>query len=606
MGGILDKIFIDPSTLEGQPGGVVKILFLMVVYAFVLFKASNLISDGSELLLLIPSVAGIVGSVVLPILGAVPDGMIVLFSGLGPREEAQEQLSVGVGALAGSTIMLLTIPWFCTLLAGRVSLDEHGVGAYRRKDKLVAPRWSLLRTGINVKPGLRVSALIMIVTALSYLLIQGPAFSYARRAANDDNGTSASSTSSNSSNENGNDDSSEVRREHWWALAGLLVSVAMFVGYLVYQVVTANRESNKDRIAQAQHDAVCRSLVSVSAVFAEQLFADDVKPSERSALLQRKETNARFDALMREFFNRHDVDGNGVVDTTEMRGLLAALGEHPSKEEFAHLMEQMDTNHDGVIQYDEFYASMKAYIKHLFDKDNGLAVPITVVVPDDTPAVLPPASETASTTSTTTARVGAKPINDDDVKKEDGEEEEEEEEEEQEEVPDDLTHLPPKKQRLRIVLRSCWMMGLGVVLVILFSDPMVDVFSSLGHELGIDSFYIAFTLAPLASNASELIAAINYARKKTVRTATIGCESLIGAACMNNTFCLAIFLLLIFARGLAWRFSAETLAILVVELAMLGFAVQRTQRLLYGFIILLLYPLSIGFVVFLEKVVHWN
>ena len=321
----------------------------------------------------------------------------------------------------------------------------------------------------------------------------------------------------------------------------------------MYQVVTANRESNKDRIAQAQHDAVCRSLVSVSAVFAEQLFADDVKPSERSALLQRKETNARFDALIREFFNRHDVDGNGVVDTTEMRGLLAALGEHPSKEEFAHLMEQMDT-----------------------------------------------------TTSTTTARMGAKPINDDDVKKEDGEEEEEEEEEEQEEVPDDLTHLPPKKQRLRIVLRSCWMMGLGVVLVILFSDPMVDVFSSLGHELGIDSFYIAFTLAPLASNASELIAAINYARKKTVRTATIGCESLIGAACMNNTFCLAIFLLLIFARGLAWRFSAETLAILVVELAMLGFAVQRTQRLLYGFIILLLYPLSIGFVVFLEKVVHWN
>ena len=596
MGGILDKIFIDPSTLEHQPGGVVKILFLMVVYAFVLFKASNLISDGSELLLLIPSVAGIVGSVVLPILGAVPDGMIVLFSGLGPREEAQEQLSVGVGALAGSTIMLLTIPWFCTLLAGRVTLDEHGVGAYRKKDKLVAPRWSLLRTGINVKPGLRVSALIMIVTALSYLLIQGPAFSYSRR-----NGGGAS-TNSSSSGSGGGDDSSEVRSEHWWALAGLLVSVAMFVGYLVYQVVTANRESNKDRIAQVQHDAVSRSLVSVSAVFAEQLFADDVKPSERSALLLRKETNARFDALMREFFNRHDLDGNGVVDATEMRSLLADLGEHPTKEEFAHLMEQMDTNRDGVIQYDEFYSSMKAYIKHLFDKDNGLAVPITVVVPDDTPA--------SATTTTTTMVVnassgagsqgGAGEGND-------GEEvEEDEEEEEEEEVPDDLTHLPPKKQRMRIVLRSCWMMGLGVVLVILFSDPMVDVFSSLGNVLGIDSFYIAFTLAPLASNASELIAAINYARKKTVRTATIGCESLIGAACMNNTFCLAIFLLLIFTRGLAWRFSAETLSILVVELAMLGFAVQRTQRLLYGFIILLLYPLSIGFVVFLEKVVHWN
>lgn len=68
-----------------------------------------MISDGSELLLLVPAVAGIVGSVVLPVLGAVPDGAIVLFSGMG--DDAQEELSVGVGALAGSTIMLLTIPW---------------------------------------------------------------------------------------------------------------------------------------------------------------------------------------------------------------------------------------------------------------------------------------------------------------------------------------------------------------------------------------------------------------------------------------------------------------------------------------------------------------
>jgi len=181
------------------------------------------------------------------------------------------------------------------------------------------------------------------------------------------------------------------------------------------------------------------------------------------------------------------------------------------------------------------------------------------------------------------------------------EEAEEEDEDEEEEVPDDLTHLSPKQQRIRIVLRSCWMMGLGVLLVVIFSDPMVDVFSSLGDIIGVDSFYIAFILGPIASNASELIAAINYSRKKTVRTATIGCESLIGAACMNNTFCLMIFLILIFVNRLKWRFSAETISILVVELAMLGFAVQRTQRLIYGFGIILLYPLSIALVAILEN-----
>ena len=64
-----------------------------------------------------PSLAGIVGSVVLPILGAVPDGAIMLFSGLGP--DAQEQMQVGVGALAGSTIMLLTVPWGGCIFAVR-------------------------------------------------------------------------------------------------------------------------------------------------------------------------------------------------------------------------------------------------------------------------------------------------------------------------------------------------------------------------------------------------------------------------------------------------------------------------------------------------------
>jgi len=593
MGGILDKILISPSSLKNEEGGVFKILFLMLVYGFILFKASNLISDGSELLLLIPSVAGIVGSVVLPILGAVPDGMIVLFSGLG--DDAANQLSVGIGALAGSTIMLLTIPWFFSLLAGRVSLDSDGTGYYKKKEKLVAPKWSLLHTGTNVKPGLRYSAFMMIITSISYLLIQGPAFKYSGRT-NEESDSSESDTVT----------SSEVQSEHWWALAGFISSLVLFIVYLVYQVKTANSESKKDKIAQVQHDAVCKSLMSVSAVFAEQLFSKEDHPDERSELMMQGTVKARFDSLLREFFNRHDLDGNGVVDATEMKGLLADLGEYPTKEEFDTLMNQMDANHDGTIQYSEFHDSMKSYIKHLYDKDNGLAQPFSVVVPD----------EGSTTTTTGETALAKRSVNatssemknaadDEEVVEEEGDEEEEEEE-----VPDDLTHLPPSKQRMRIVLRSCWMMGLGVLLVIVFSDPMVDVFSSLGNIAGISPFYVAFVLGPIASNASELIAAINYARKKTIRTATIGCESLVGAACMNNTFCLMIFMILIFVRGipehLAWRYSAETLSILVVELAMLGFAVQRTQRLLYGIFIILLYPLSIGFVVFLEKVVHWN
>jgi hypothetical protein len=49
----------------------------------------------------------------------VPDGAIVLFAGMAPANVVQKQLAVGVGTLAGSTIMLLTLPWFLSILAGR-------------------------------------------------------------------------------------------------------------------------------------------------------------------------------------------------------------------------------------------------------------------------------------------------------------------------------------------------------------------------------------------------------------------------------------------------------------------------------------------------------
>jgi Ca2+/Na+ antiporter len=104
-------------------------LWLFFSYGFVLYKASDMISEGSELLLLVPSMAGLVGGVVLPLLGAVPDGAIILFSGLGDLETAQETLSVGVGALAGSTIMLLTIPFALSVYGGRVDL----IGTHRDK-----------------------------------------------------------------------------------------------------------------------------------------------------------------------------------------------------------------------------------------------------------------------------------------------------------------------------------------------------------------------------------------------------------------------------------------------------------------------------------------
>ena len=47
---------------------------------------------------------------------------------------------------------------------------------------------------------------------------------------------------------------------------------------------------------------------------------------------------------------------------------------------------------------------------------------------------------------------------------------------------------------------------------------------------------------------------------------------------MNNTFCLGIFLALIYMRGMKWTFSAETISIVVVQLIIV--AVSQAPHLL--------------------------
>ncbi len=150
------------------------------------------------------------------------------------------------------------------------------------------------------------------------------------------------------------------------------------------------------------------------------------------------------------------------------------------------------------------------------------------------------------------------------------------------------------------VRRAAYMMTVGLTLILVFSDPMVDVMSNTGARLGVPPFYVSFILAPLASNASELIASLNYAAKKTKKTITVSLAALEGAACMNNTFCLAIFMALVYFKSLAWKFSAETLAILIVEGLVACIAMCATQKVYHALLALTLFPLSLVFVATLE------
>ena len=74
---------------------------------------------------------------------------------------------------------------------------------------------------------------------------------------------------------------------------------------------------------------------------------------------------------------------------------------------------------------------------------------------------------------------------------------------------------------------------------------------------------------------------------------------------MNNTFVLAIFMLIIFFKQLTWTYFAETASILFVILSVGLMALKKTHTVLDGYLILSLYPISLLLVAALEAM-GWN
>ena len=51
-------------------------------------------------------------------------------------------------------------------------------------------------------------------------------------------------------------------------------------------------------------------------------------------------------------------------------------------------------------------------------------------------------------------------------------------------MPDEIQELPGDQLKAAIIRRSCTQMFIGTLVVLVFSDPMVDVLSTLGDRLG--------------------------------------------------------------------------------------------------------------------------
>lgn len=606
--------FPDPSQLAGT-----RLFWPTISYGYMLYWASELISDGSELLLLIPSFAGIVGSIVLPVLGAVPDGMMVLFSGIGPLDVAQDQVAVGVGALAGSTIMLLCIPWFLCVLGGRVDIDEKdGSCLYGKRPKLTYDAWGGWgKSGIEPSDKVKVNAYLMLGTSVTYLVIQLPALYV------DDQVLITPDTIQG--------ELGQVRREsryeNTYAAVGCCMCVVFWLGYLVLMfkagqapeenvlpeapaadspeasqsglgnVVVSTKSlgmSQGSLLPPRNRNYTSESILALAQENTLQLYLDDFRKSnveelkgsmpqrspKEKGLIQKVELDHNLMSVLRGLFKKYAcrIDDDRLLDSREFETLFEEMKLGYAKEEIDDLFNRADINGDKHVNFQEF---LVCFVNLAATPPSNAAKSISrnYSIGNSQPSKIMEESGNASDEMCG----GSNDDSDDDDDNE-------------------FKDLPPDEMRRAVLMKSFWKMGLGTLIILIFSNPAVDVLAAIGNDLNVNPFYVSFILAPLASNASELVSSYNYAKKKTRNTITISLNTLEGAAVMNNTFCLGIFLGLVYYQGLAWKFTAETISILVVEaLVFVYITVKKVQTVNDAFLVLALYPLSLGVVYVLEN-----
>lgn len=583
----LSDLFIDPTTLPDGGYGFVQLLFLLIGYCFILFKSSKMIADGSEMLLLIAS-PGIV-ALVLSVLGAVPDGAIVLMSGLGP--DAQEQLNVGIGTLAGSTIMLLTLPYAACIWLGRVDIEPTtGKPAYSKEQKLTLGlgwRHDYLHTGVQVAKDVPVNAKLLMLSALTYLLINSPAWAV---------------PSGNSGAAKG------------CAIAGLVLSVLAFLAYCFYQVYSASAEAAQQaRVQAARKLAVSKQVISVAGLLHLQ-HAQGGDIAEDPVSIE----------ALRAIFRQHDLDESGELDKTEVKAMLHQLGFPNNSSTVSYILTEVG-GADQRISFEEFVSFIQNAVQEARQRTaagaGGAAVTAAGARPLKRAGSLNSGAGAGVAAATEAAEIEAgqallshqhssaahaQPLKRSSSlgSKKGGDAAEEEEEEEEDEDEEEEHHLTP----FQIKMKAGFLLLMGVGLCTVFSDPVVDVISELGsaRRLNVPPFYLSFILTPLVSNASEVIAAVIFASRRTSSSISLTYNQLLGAAIMNNTFCLAIFLALVVLQGLKWTFSSEVTAILAVELVVGVMALKRQAKGWQLFIPLLCYPFSLVLVYLLDNYAGWQ
>ncbi|XP_047962554.1 sodium/calcium exchanger NCL-like [Salvia hispanica] len=291
-------------------------LFLILVYGYLMFTAATYLSGGSELLLEILG-PGIVGGLFLPILGALPDAMLILVSGMsGSVETAQSQVSVGMGLLAGSTVMLLTVIWGSCILVGKCDLQDN-----LAKDNQDTRAFSLTGSGVSTDIWTTYAGIIMAISVIPFIIVQFPQMLHY------DSGRNLA------------------------VLIGLIVSVSLLISYCLYQVFQPWVQ--KRRLDYIKHRHVMSGILKhLKKRALGKLSTEDGRPNVE---------------VLSKLFKAIDENSDGYLSHNDLRALIIGIQfnevslDHSDAVE--KVMREFDTSQDSRIDLPEFIVGVGKWLE---------------------------------------------------------------------------------------------------------------------------------------------------------------------------------------------------------------------------------------------------
>ncbi|KAK4386568.1 Sodium/calcium exchanger NCL2 [Sesamum angolense] len=286
------------------------LLFLIVVYEILLSLGGQYVANGSNLFFQIIG-PGVFGASLFQFLGTVPQIVLVLVSALsGSTAAAQQRAKLGMGLVAGTTVMLLTLIWGSVVVLGSYDLSQANTTDSSGNQKKTTIRGYGVVTDVETS----YTARIILITLFPLLILQLATIFH----------------------------SSSVKRVI--ILIVLIITVVLLAAYIFYQTFQPWIQNRRFEYLMSKYakDKLMR------------LISRNGKPDTRK---------------IQELFNKINKNNDASISTAELRVLL--LGVHMDDDDSStdrnveNIMASLDTSADGRINQDEFIKGMTKLVSDI-------------------------------------------------------------------------------------------------------------------------------------------------------------------------------------------------------------------------------------------------